>query len=514
MNLDKLKGSLTSDGAILRDGQRKMITKEKFKEYLIKTQEVLIKQADLEEKYMEAVKFLYTPKIGVKEEPKLTDEEVASLLDTKEIFKNFFGRSDGEQPTLIYYRINENKAFLFGSMADLDHHRVYKILTQDVQFSKTLKRWQDSIRPYAKHLKIRIVDSRQVVEAVWATLFNPTDHIETVLTDFKDSPALLQGYGQAVEYTIPFIKKHSTLGDLGPTLSSFLSRVSDHKHLCAIIASRLVGFKWDAIPWIYGKGGEGKSTFTKFLGQIVPNGSAEIRLGDPNGLWEAIGKTFLIFPDTSDKNLIYHREVKNISGGDPVSIVGKYKAARTQCLTGLIIITSNKLPNIGSDEAIIRRTRVFSVEPAENDLNFIKMSIDKAVEDMKKYTNEFLNYCLQCLEEVGNIITGEVKHHPTNKQYQGFKTLQELEFEDFIKRHKFVTNETSSIGGFELRALLRSNEKEKFFMENFIDYVKQQKRVIVTPEGDYVGIGHEQKTPHIHEIDRIQKIKDLTNDNL
>ncbi len=180
---------------------------------------------------------------------------------------------------------------------------------------------------------------------------------------------------------------------------------------------------------------------------MIPNGTAEIKLGDPNGLWEAIGKTFLIFGDTSNKNLVFYEEVKKISGGDPVAISGKYKHTRTEVLPGLIIVTSNRLPSVGASEAIRRRTKVFQIKAGNFQNTDSEVSVKDAATSMYDSVNDFLNYCLQCLEEVGDIKTGKVPNHPTNTVNKNEKTPEELEYSDFMEKCKLSFNEGIFIKG-------------------------------------------------------------------
>jgi len=489
MDFTCFEGFLKSDGKVLRNRQSKVLTSQQFRQLCLDN-DVLFKKEESEAMYNLALKQLL-PKMA--EKPKeFSQKEAIDMIDKKELFKGFVAKGSMDSDLLIYYKLNEKKTLLLGSSLDLNSRTVHQILKSKKELGNILERWKSLIEPYSKILKINPNDNKEVVDAVWERFFSVSKEMDFEEIDFSRPPAILEGFGKGTEYTIPFTKKLSTLSDLNPILRSFLERMSDHKYFCAIIASRLIGFKWHYIPWLFGKGGDGKSTFTRFLGYIVPNGSATIRIGDPNGLWEAIGKTFLIFPDTANKNLIMYEEVKNISGGDSVSIAGKYKHARTEVLPGQIIATSNRLPNVGSSEALKRRARVFTIEPGNFQNTDEELSVEQAASSMYESVNPFINYCLQCLEEVGDIKTGRVPSHPSNIVNKQIKTSAELEFHDFIESKNLVLMKDFSIKGIELRKMLAEEKnKDQYFKDNFLEYIENHKGVY-TDGKFYFGIGREK----------------------
>lgn len=496
MDFSCFKGFIKSNGQSLKDRNGRIMDPKKFRALCVEN-DILFKSTELQEHYLRAV-------VDLQEQPnKLL---IADALDETEVFEGFKAKGDGVQPSLIYVKLNDTKTLCLGSSKDLTYREVYQTLSSNALLHPILHRWQRLLDPMAEQFKLNITDLRQVVEIMWEKRFTAAVTMENEIIDFEAPPAIIDGFGKGTEYTIPFTKKHSTLDDLNHILNSFLSRMKDHKHFCAILASRLIGFKWHYIPWIYGKGGDGKSSFTRFLKLIIPNGVAEIKLGDTNGLWEALGKTFLIFGDTSNKNLVFYEEVKKISGGDPISISGKYKHARTEVLPGQIIITSNRLPSVGASEAIKRRTRVFSVEAGTFQNTDKEVSVETAASSMHESVNAFLNYCIQCLEEVGDIKTGKVPDHPSNITHKNQKTSEELEFNDFMEKLKLVYGSHLSIKGSELRGLLKQgSDRNEYFKDNFIEYAQNNEGV--TFDGNrYYGIGKESQPI---ENDRENKIKEL-----
>lgn len=482
MDYTKFHEFLISNGKVLRDHNGRQVTKEKFS-YMCLTRGISLQNENIDDIYDKAIGFL---------KPQETDvfTDAAQAIANQSPFKNFKARGTGRSDSLIYYKINENEVLCLGSAMDLDARELASHISSKKILQHILEYWRELLSPYATQLKINLRNADEVVTWIWSTLFTGPLEMEYEEIDFSQPPAILEGFGRGTEYTIPFKKKQASLDDLNPVLKDFLERMEDHKYFCAILAGRFIGKQKHYIPWLYGKGGEGKSTFTAFLNKIIPNGSVELNLNDKTtGLWEALGKTFLIIPDTNNKNIFHYEEVKKISGQDSVVVNGKYKHARTEKLPGMIIITSNKLPNIGSFEYAKRRARIFKI--STNKLAGTKFELDvvDATKEMSKTSNEFLNYCLQCLEEVGNIQTGQVPEPPSSITHNT-KSLEEYEYLDFIEDNKLSLGSDLTIKGKDLRKLLTQDQKNRsdFFKDNFLEYIQNYCHVTFD-DGEYQGIG-------------------------
>ncbi len=138
-----------------------------------------------------------------------------------------------------------------------------------------------------------------------------------------------------------------------------------------------------------------------------------------------------------------------------------------------------------------------------------EVTVNLASRSMKESSNAFLNYCLQCLKEVGDFETGRVPNHLSNTVNRNEKTSEELDYEDFIERVKLSINLSLSIKGAELRGLLatQSRSKSEYFKDNFLEYIINHKNVSF--DGDkYHGIG-KNVSPHQSEIDREGRIDSL-----
>lgn len=498
MDIEILKTHFRSNGEILRDKNKHLVDKAKFKA-ILDSVDVFIKREDLEGEYTNAVKLLHNvgfDHLGF----------IRESLNKKEIFKGFKARGCTGSNSIIYYSEDGIRNYCLGAAMDLDINSIYHKFTGDPLYYQIVEEWRIALKPHAESLKISIVDTRRVIETIWEKIFTAAKDMEQDEIDFSMPPAILEGFGKGTEFTIPFTKKHSTLDELHPILKDFLVRMEDHQYFCAILASKLIGKFKHYIPWLYGKGGEGKSTFIRFLNEICPDSSVELSLTDKStGLWEALGKTFLIIPDTNNKNIFHYEEVKKISGGDAVVINGKYKHPRTEKLPGMIIVSSNKLPNVGSYTYAQRRARIFKISSGNFSGTRRELGVDKAAKEMATTTNEFLNYCLQCLDEVGDSSTGQVPEPPSTIT-NNTKSLEEYEYIDFIEETKLSLHAESSISGKELRKLLKKDSKNRsdFFIENFLEYIHNYCKVSFKDE-TYQGIGRSnQKKVNDLETQRLE----------
>ncbi len=447
--------------------------------------DIMVTSNTVSQDYEDAVSFIES-----KKETKNSFDMVREKITKDMLFKNFIVRGDISGETLVFFK-KEEKLHLIGGVLDLDATTIHEI-TKKVLYHDQVVEWQNILRPYGEFLKINVNNIKEVVKMVWEELYSAEHTMDKELVDFSAAPVLLEGFGKGSQYTIPFSRKHTKFEELNTYTQDFLNRTQDHKYLCAILATRLVGKFKAYVPWLVGEGGEGKTTFFDYLNNLVSGYTATINFSveTPN-LTEAIGKTFLFVPDTSKKNLFHYDEVKNVSGYDPQSINAKYKHPVTIKLPGMIIVSSNKIPNIGKYTYAKRRARVFKIQKGDFLETKKELEITDVAQQMAKTNNEFLNYCVQCLEELGNIETGYVPSPPSTHT-RDLKTPEEYAYEDFMCLQHIIFGEDRTISGRDLRNLLLKEQKVRgeFFKENFLEYI--QSYCEVTFDGDtYKGIGKE-----------------------
>lgn len=486
MKFEKLKYVLKSNGKVLKDMNGRTKTPEQFMMICFKAG-VSINTGDTTD-YDLCVRELKDNK-----EEETTEQSVVESLDMEALFKDFVLIEDGKgHPIVKYTNPETNQGHMFGTVPDVDHKFIYKAL---ISFGKeTLANWKQTLAPYKSHLKLKVLTDEVVVEYVWVNLFSGLAHINRKYIDPNAMPVALQGKGKSADYIIPFTLKDTALRDLNPILGNFLERTKDHKYLCAIIASRLLGFRHAYIPYLVGAGGDGKSTFITFLDKLVNGYTANLDLGDSSyGLFGCVDKVFLFINDTSNKRVFYYETVKNISGNDYTRVNGKYQHAKDVKLPGLIIISSNQLPVLSKAEWLKRRARIFQVARMTDEQRENPLDVNTAADLMNSSGNEFLNYCLQCLSEVGNTTTGSVNIPPTHGYLMdSSETPEEDEYEDFLVDLGFSLNAEVRVTEYafrkKIRTKLQDQRKSEYFMENFLAYLREKKGV-TKHSGHYHGIG-------------------------
>lgn len=503
MRFEKLIRVFKSNGYELRDMKSRQKNVVAFIQACDLHGVKIDKNIDKEE-YSACIKELHEYSLRVAEEnpEQSVQDRVIEQLDVEALFADFEKRDDGKGSPILKYTNPETKeVFTFGSIGDFsDHKRVTKALIDDGE--QTLDNWVEVLKPFKSVLKIGALTEAKAVEVIWDSLFTGPKKIRTKKVDPESLPAVLDGFGKSSDYVIPFTRKHVTLDDLNPILSGFLGRMDNHKYFCAILASKLTGSSFAYTPYLFGEGGDGKTTFTRFLDKAVNGLTANLELGDSTfGLYNCTDKVFLYINDTSNK-YVYHTEiVKKIAGTDSVKVNGKYQQPRDMVLPGMIIITSNQLPHASKEVWYQRRARIFKVSKMPGIVRESLMDTKTASNAMYSTVNEFWNYCIQCLEEVGNLETGYVNDLPNHKQSLASAEVAEDVYEDFLLDLGYTLDESLTISGHAFRSKIskkaQEQGKDKFFKDQFIAYLAQHKGV-TKDDKVYVGIGIKQPVADGH----------------
>ncbi len=110
--------------------------------------------------------------------------------------------------------------------------------------------------------------------------------------------------------------------------------------------------------WIYGEGNDGKSTFIRWLKKVFgPSFISSMATDHSSEYWidSIVGKRVVAFPDTNTYEFVVSQVFKTCSGSDPVAaraIYGKPYQAQLDCK---FLFCSNKIPNVSSAKADLRR---------------------------------------------------------------------------------------------------------------------------------------------------------------
>jgi putative DNA primase/helicase len=162
-------------------------------------------------------------------------------------------------------------------------------------------------------------------------------------------------------------------GARAPLWEAFLEQVQpdllQRAYLQRLIGYSLVGLVREHIlPVNIGTGANGKTTFTRAIAAIHGSyaGTArsemltETRVGRHDSTrWLLEGKRFIVASELTQGVLLDEAEVKELTGGDTISIRPLYEGARDVVPTWTIFLHTNDRPGVrGTDEAIWRRLRL------------------------------------------------------------------------------------------------------------------------------------------------------------
>lgn len=265
------------------------------------------------------------------------------------------------------------------------------------------------------------------------------------------------------------------------TMMEFLNRVSDHEYLCAITWLLFNGQKSPYVVYLYGTGGEGKSSFLNVIAKHVGTSAAFSNDGKHSN-YHMHGKAMIVLTENTDCFLLQNQSVKQITGNSLVSCEQKNKGAFTASLSGTLYADANKMLKLKGEEAEFRRLRIFRVnKPGKVELLDMNTYERKLSEDF----NSFLNYCRQCFEKVGSKTAWLVPASPG--QTADFKALTDRGFtikseQILLKIFKDLNLEYNKNGSIDSTTFWKSyyrlpESKEKFLDTMVKDYLFLHKQV-------------------------------------
>ncbi|WP_186648950.1 DUF5906 domain-containing protein [Fluviispira vulneris] len=190
---------------------------------------------------------------------------------------------------------------------------------------------------------------------------------------------------------------------LNPTLQELLSRCTDSEYLCAILWLMFCGKKTPYVVYLYGEGGEGKSSFTGFLTRML--GEAITATFDSNNNFSNIGmfnKALILLSENVNCRLLQKSEVKALTGDSYVSIEPKGKDRFSAKLSGLLMVDSNTLPLLEGENYEFRRLRLFRFSQFKCNTEIDKETYENM---LSENFNDFLNHCRICYEKLGGANT-------------------------------------------------------------------------------------------------------------
>lgn len=270
-----------------------------------------------------------------------------------------------------------------------------------------------------------------------------------------------------------------------PLFEEFLSRTTNAHALQAFIWSLFVDESdRQQYVWMYGDGGNGKSSIGDFLGRCLgPSYMAKNSVNmynNKNFTSTLVNKRLAVFEDSNSTKFVQSGTFKEITGGGAIEVEFKYEGAYSTHINTKFIFFSNFQPELSSKLADLRRIILCHVGPitGEPDSHYT----DKLWEERAA----ILFKCKMAYEEIAS---GKGVIACEKLDTSGIAIDGEMAYESVFNEY---LSEGGEIGGLELYDLLRGGlRNHNLKMNQFKDWLIRQKGVKVvtdTRKTVYVGI--------------------------
>jgi hypothetical protein len=476
-------------------GRPKILTDDKLLEHL-KLQGVSIK--DISNIYSELIKILeqWVP------EQKAEDDSSQMLIDKiKELdpFKKMFKYKNinNKNQQLVYYQKTDNEIIPVCALKDFTPKAILNFFLEhdENMCSKLYEELTILINPK----KPDNVNSESVFEKL-INVLRPEVNIPTYEVTQDPHPVVLSTHTHipALKY-IPFVEEEVAFQDLNDYVRDFLQRTTNHKHLCAILYTNLIGIKTPYVIYLHGEGRDGKSSFQGFLENLVKGSSATYTSNQQFGMSYVYGNSWIFHNEEDGSSyLMQQQNLKRITGSDLIQIEKKGESSFGARIRGMLIVTSNKPPKIIGTNDEVRRLRYFFIRTILKTDDEI-LGTDEAIKRYSKDSNVFINYCRQCYNELKTTSGELIKNYPEFERVM--KSLRDDEIQaDFEKIYGEIFNqkklfeinpEGSCLMG-DLKSAIRTVDKSKFAVENFEKILKVDYNIKIE-NGQYIGIQKRQR---------------------
>jgi hypothetical protein len=424
-----------------------------FEEYLVARKEIL--EQSIYHKHLKTIKDESGIKAYITAKDGWRCLGLAKELDAKYLLKEFtekYGTNIRELTSLINEIIPQTK-----SKRVVKHEEVAEMYLEDIMPSE--EKW------------------------VLKTMISPP------------APLLLKGDNRPAFGYLDYERKENP--KLNKYMEEFLSRMHNHEYFCAYIFCTFLGIEIQQLLYMYGEGQNGKSSFTKVLGNKTRSVAA-YSSKSKHDFVHLEGKAFIVIPESDGGHVLRNSDIKKITGKDMITIDPKFKQAYSGRIQGTILIDSNNLPYIVGERSETRRMRVFEMKPVTT-----KETIDANVylEYMGEDFNDFVNYCRVCYEKLKQP-DGVLIQDPPDLEEQMESLIDPdmvTSYDKMLKtlrtRWKVEVISSLQIPATELREyinnaanMLHGKFEDKYFSKNFIKYLKC-KKLISEDKGTILGMG-------------------------
>lgn len=277
-----------------------------------------------------------------------------------------------------------------------------------------------------------------------------------------------------------------------PIFDEFISRLSDPLALQCFVWSLFEPLSYrEQYLYLYGAGGDGKSTFSKFLekllGPTYVTKSGSSMFNNKFFASSFVGRRLCVFADLNSTRATTSETFKGLTGDDPIEVEAKYESAYMTKIDTKFMVLSNFVPQISGEEADIRRLMFVKIAPLKDGTKRDVRYIDRMWEEAP----HILWKCKEMYEK--HVVNhGEI---PCDQM-----TTRELaSMNDATKRNIFKAH-------FELDA---EGELEKQAIYDIIDNDCKRKRVNPTEFVNWIVRTHDLKEGRASSKNRKLVIKGI-----
>lgn len=276
---------------------------------------------------------------------------------------------------------------------------------------------------------------------------------------------------------IPELGKH-------PIFSEFLNRTTNARALCAFIWSLFEeSANLQQYVWLYGDGGNGKSSLGDFLARLLGptymSKNAANAYNNKHFSASLVGKRLAVFEDSNAVKFVQSGTFKEITGGGQVEVEQKYEPAYSIKLACKIMVLSNHEPEISSQKADLRRLILCNVGAISGAMNH------NYIDNLWEERSAILYTCKEAYAEL--CVGGYIKAHADIME--GSASESEIEQEALFKEYLQEGGEISSLELYQaIRPGLGIHKLKQSDVKNWI--LRTKRAIIKKRDGTsfFVGI--------------------------
>jgi len=200
-----------------------------------------------------------------------------------------------------------------------------------------------------------------------------------------------------------------------PTFDELTNRIDNADHVMAWIGSLFIPeSSRQNYLWLYGAGGQGKSSISRFLARLLGDSYRSEMVPDRSSIrfWSAglLGSRLVVFPDCESPSFVTSAMFKSITGDDPVKIEFKNESPVSLNLDCKLMFTANGKPHLSGSRADMRRIIYSKIAPLDLNTKLIPPSHYRSMlwEERKAFIHKCIGRYNLVFKDHGDLSLAEV----------------------------------------------------------------------------------------------------------